>query len=652
MELQTMRPQVLDPARLKKNDLWQLLDDATGGIWLVDLVRNEVFWSPRLARTFGLDLAGERDVPDIIEMTHPDDRRRHQDTVDASLLTRTNYEIEVRMRDRGGQSVWLQANGLWLGGEGKQPTRMIGFVRDVTDKVLARLALRRSEVRFRSFFDQAPAAVFIKDRHSRHVYGNSVAAEYAGVDLEDFMDSTAFDLFTPDVARALDAVDQKVIRDGKTVNWTGPIRVPGGGARQVLDVKFPVEDVESGERLVGGFGIDVTELHEMKQQLTVAQRLESLGLLAAGVAHDFNNLLFSISGEAELAMAEATEAGREHLKSILTATSHAADLCRQLLEVGGQARTAPRAVDVAQLLRESGELLELSAQSRCRLEIEAPPGGGLIRADQAQLRQVLVNLVVNAAQASEPGDRVELGCFDTSLRWLDESVDRSLYSWLPADATDGICIYVEDHGQGIERAELERIFEPYFTGHERGHGLGLATVLGTVKSHRGALRVQSEPGVGTRFECYFPAFDGAPEETAEAASNAQPGHGMAKAMVIDDDESITRITAAMLRNAGVDAECFTNSVEALDALRRRHAEFDIVLTDVSMPDAGGLDVLRTVRELDATVPVILASGFGDNRIDLEGDARAWFLQKPWSGGDLEGLLAEIGAVRNGNRDSE
>ncbi len=643
-ELRKLRPAILDPASMEKHQLWQLLDSAASGVWLMRADLGELFWSRKLAQTFGYDLDRDSDLPDLIEMTHPDDRARHQETVDRSMQSGKDYEIEVRMLDRAGKTLWLHAHGLWLRDGNGSPSTLLGFVRDVSDRAQAQLELRRSEARFRSFFDQAPAAVFIKDRDSRHLYGNRVAAEYAGASLERFLGATAFDLFTPAVAEALVAADRSVLQEGRPVSWTGDVQVPNGDVRQIWDVKFPLEDIPTGERLVGGFGVDVTELHEMKQRLAAAQRLESLGLLASGVAHDFNNLLFGISGNAELALDHADAESREQLKSILTATEHAASLCRQLLAVGGKVSPAPDAVNACRVMKESRELFELTLQSHCRLRLKVPDELSLFRADEAQLRQILVNLLLNAKEASERNSEIEIGCFDADLTELHAADDPGLHSWLPADASEGVCIYVEDSGSGIEPELLGRIFEPYFTGSERGHGLGLAAVLGIVKGNAGALRVRSEPGRGTRFECYFPAA-GKPASERQA-DEPQPAaqYAIGKAMVIDDHHLIVKITVAMLKRVGIETEAFTNSLEAVAALKERHREFDLVVSDVSMPDLGGQDVLKEVRRLDPALPVVFASGYAGQAVDFKDDY-TWFVQKPWTIEDLERVLGEIGARR-------
>ncbi|MEM1090681.1 MAG: PAS domain S-box protein [Pseudomonadota bacterium] len=641
----------LDPSQLGKDHLWQLLDQATAGMWVMQAETGEVWWSQGLWNTFGFDPATETEPPDIFSLTHPDDRERHQSAVGESVATHADYQIEVRMKDRSGDYRWLNAHGLWIETE-EMGITMLGFVHDITERIQARQARQRSEALFRAFFDQAPAGVFIKDHESRHLYGNAMAAEIAGTTLDRFVGTTPSDLFTREAADYLETVDQKVLREGKPVSWTGPVQTASGEKRFIWDVKFPVEDVTTGERCVGGFGVDVTELHETKQKLEVAQRLESLGLLASGIAHDFNNLLFSIAGKAELAMNAGQTERQEHLQAVLAATDHAATLCKQLLTLGGKAHSTSDAVDVKALLVDSMNLFELTLQNQCQLETDLADETGMVRADAGQLQQVLVNLILNACQASAKDSVITLACRRTPLSDYRDESDPRLHSWLPEDSETGMCIAVEDRGHGIEPALLARIFEPYFSQQKRGHGLGLATVIGIVKSCSGAIRVNSQPGKGTRFECCFPLLTDAPKASGTASSEQDQPHSIRTALVIDDDELVANLTLAMLTRAGVKTESYTDSTEAVDILRERHQEFDLVISDISMPGMAGGDVLQVVRELNKNLPLILSSGDTSKLMNVGADPKTWLLAKPWSAANLNSLLAEISEAARSARPRE
>ncbi len=423
----------------------------------------------------------------------------------------------------------------------------------------------------------------------------------------------------------------------------GPVTVPGESKpRYVWDTKFPI-DAADGGRLLGGIGIDVTALHETQKQLAVAQRLESIGLMAGGVAHDFNNLLFAIAGNAEIAMQQVPAEHRANIESILAATEHASALCRQLLALGGRRETEAGSIDVGRLVNESIELLEMTLQAEHPLEVQADFSSAHVRVDSAQLRQALVNLVLNAKQASEPGTPITIGCEAVALSDITQGSGREVHSWLPEEASRGICVFVRDTGRGIDADLLERIFDPYYTHEELGHGLGLATVLGIVKAARGAIRVESTPNAGSSFEIYLPLVEEAAAargDTVQMPAIEDQPPGLNRIMVIDDHAEIVAIVVAWLERLGVEVTPYTSSLLAVDVLRDRHAEFDAVLTDISMPGIGRIGVLEAIREQDPRKPVILASGFNDSAFQVEDDPYTWFLQKPYTLAELQRVLEE------------
>ncbi|MEM6810663.1 MAG: PAS domain S-box protein [Pseudomonadota bacterium] len=643
MELKQLKPTILQSSQVGHDDLWNLLERAADGVWLWKIADQELFWSQKLADLLGYTAETLSEAPNLIEMTHPEDRERHQAVVEASAAEGGRYGIEVRLVRSDGEVVWISAWAIWHKNPGEPPHSMLGIVRDITERVDTKQRLEASESRFRAFFDQVPAAVFIKDEDSRHLYGNRLAAMYAGTDLQTFLGATTAELVDAKTADALMTADREVMQRDEKVTWVGSVQVPGEHSeRHVWDTKFPIQGSD-GKRLLGGIGIDVTALHETQKQLAVAQRLESMGLMASGVAHDFNNLLFAIAGNAELALLHVEPEQRAVIESILSATEHASELCRQLLTVGGKGDPEAEFINVGDVVIESTELMQMTLQSENPLKLEVGCVGCDVMTDAAQFRQVLVNLILNAKQASESGSTITLGVENLDLDTLEGTAGPEMHSWLPPDAGAGICVFVRDEGKGMSREQIERIFDPYYSDNELGHGLGLATVLGIVKAAHGAVRVQSTPGEGTRFEVFLQRVgipDGAAFASASPAVVEDPSPGIQRIMVIDDHAEIVAIVVAWLERLGLEVMSYTSSALAVDVLRKQHAEFDAVITDISMPDIGGIGVLEAVRELDAEKPVVLASGFNDSAFKVEDDPRVWFLQKPYSLAELQRVLEE------------
>lgn len=638
-----LKPTILDPAILHHDDLWHLLDSASSGVWFWDLESETLHWSRAFAALLGYDPEQADALPNLIEMTHPDDRTRHESVFREALRTSGHYAIEIRLLRADGSSIWVSERAVLQVRPGRPPHSVLGIVRDITDRIDTKQQLEDSESRFRAFFDQVPAAVFLKDEDSRHLYGNALAATYAGTDLETFLGATTADLVDAKTAEALMSADREVLRRGEKVTWVGPVQVPGEkGLRHVWDTKFPIQGAD-GSRLLGGIGIDVTALHETHKQLAIAQRLESMGLMAGGVAHDFNNLLFAIAGNAELALQRVAPEHHAEIESILSATEHASELCRQLLTVGGKGDPEAKWTNVGDVVIESARLIQTTLQSENPLKLEVGCVGCDVMTDAAQFRQMLVNLILNAKQASEPGATIVVGVENVDLDTLTDVAGPEMHSWLPASAGAGICVYVRDEGKGMSREQIERIFDPYYSARELGHGLGLATVLGIVKAAHGAVRVHSSPGEGTRFEVFLKRVGvpgGAAVSSEGPAVVEDTAPTIRRIMVIDDHAEIVAIVVAWLERLGLEVSSYTSSALAVDVLRQRHAEFDAVITDISMPDIGGIGVLEAVRELDADKPVVLASGFNDSAFKVEDDPRVWFLQKPYSLAELQRVLEE------------
>ena len=211
MELEKLTPKLLDTASIEQADLLTLLESATNGLWLWLLERKELFWSQGLANTLGYDLGNDRDIPDVVEMTHPEDQQRHRRAIEASLDDGQPYYVEVRFSRKDGSVLWLAASGMWHRHPDGTPHTMVGFVRDISARIAAAGQLAASEARFRSFFDQVPAAVYIKDTEWRHLYGNEMAATIAGTDLDRFIGAKTTDLFDPDTAERLIRADREAI---------------------------------------------------------------------------------------------------------------------------------------------------------------------------------------------------------------------------------------------------------------------------------------------------------------------------------------------------------------------------------------------------------------------------------------------------------
>jgi len=367
-------------------------------------------------------------------------------------------------------------------------------------------------------------------------------------------------------------------------------------------------------------------------------------LLAGGIAHDFNNLLTGIIGNASLAASEISpdQPLRMRLREIVRAGERAAFLTRQMLAYAGKGRFIIEKIDLGDLIREISTLVQTSVPKSVELKMDLAPNLPLIAADPAQIQQVIMNLVINGAEAI--GDRIA-GKVEvrTSVRAMNAR-DIAGFSALE-DAAPGAYVQIEvrDTGSGMDEATLARIFDPFFTTKFTGRGLGLAAVQGIVKGHGGAIRVCSALGEGTSFLILLPTAlrKAAAAMPPEARAVSIPQGSVA--LVIDDEETIRNLVTSVLLHAGMKVLAAANGKEGVEMFREHNAGISVVILDLLMPVMGGEAAFPLLREINPKVPVILSSGFDE----IEATRRfselkpAGFLQKPYT---VERLVESVAAT--------
>jgi len=380
--------------------------------------------------------------------------------------------------------------------------------------------------------------------------------------------------------------------------------------------------------------------HELEARLREARRFESLGLLAAGIAHDFNNLLVSVLGNAELLLLTPglAEAFREPLSLIKRAGRHASDLTRQLLVFAGRGQLNRAAVKLPMIVAENLELLRTRLPTGVQLQAQIAADMPQIEADRGQLNQVVMNLVTNAIEALDgPG---AIAVHTHAERHDAESLATFQYNSAAAPG-DFVVLKVEDSGRGIPTAVLSRIFDPFFSTKFAGRGLGLASVLGIVQSHRGALRVQTELTVGTSFEVAFPLADRLTTADSERAGPVGVDwKGSGSVLLIDDDDAVRDVVAQMLSWLGFDVTAASGGEIGIELYRERKAPFKFVVLDWIMPGFSGERVLKALRELEPELPVILISGYSIQDLATY-DRRVACLQKPMTFAQLREVVSQV-----------
>lgn len=341
--------------------------------------------------------------------------------------------------------------------------------------------------------------------------------------------------------------------------------------------------------------------------------MEAIGTVAGGIAHEFNNILGIIIGNTELAMdrIEKLSPVRLNLEQIKKAGLRASDVVRHLLNFSRKTEQIKKTTDIRLLVKESMKLLRSSIPKSIDIQLNQPDSMPAIKADPTQIHQVLINLCTNAAHSMED----EGGILKIDLTEIElDHVTRTQFQEI--DPGRYIQLAISDTGHGIDPKIIANIFDPYFTTKEigKGTGMGLAVVLGIVKNHNGAINVYSEPGKGSIFKVLFPVADGNAVQT-EPVLQKLPG-GNETILFVDDEEGLTQIGCNLLEQLGYSVESKTDPQEALRLYQSDPSLFDLIITDMTMPNLQGDQLIKEVLKINPRMPVILCTGFS-NRIDSE-----------------------------------
>ncbi len=375
------------------------------------------------------------------------------------------------------------------------------------------------------------------------------------------------------------------------------------------------------------------ERREIEEQMQQTQKLESLGVLAGGIAHDFNNLLVGILGNADLALADAPPGSllRETLESIVTSSERAAELCRQMLAYSGRGRFVVVPVSLNDMVKEMGQLLTVTVSKRVTLVFEPEPALPLVQADATQIRQIVMNLITNASEAI--GDREGTIRMSTgTLVWSGVDAGVHVLGGELRESQSYAYVRVSDNGSGMDNATLQRIFDPFFTTKFTGRGLGLAAVLGIVRGHRGAIRVESTPGIGTTFTVYLPALsDDTPAPAAAQDNSVTSARGQGVVLVVDDEETVLGIAKLMLERQGFEVLTAIDGEAALRIFKANTDKIVLAIVDLTMPRMGGGELIHALHEIRPDLRVVLSSGYNEQEAIAQshGEKMAGFIQKPY-----------------------
>lgn len=581
------------------------------------------------------DLIGKR----YLDLVHPEDRTVSAERVKKSM--NGDWIVpprEHRMMTMDGQVVNVESTGVPIRYQGR--IQHFGMFRDITDRKKAEEALQASEEIFNAFMEYCPVYVFFKDENIRSIRLSRNYEQMLGRPFEEILAKSMNELFPEELAKDMIADDRSVISGGK------PIKVVENfNGRTYETTKFPI--LQPGRpSMLAGFTIDITDRMEsdkqrekLESQLRQAQKMEAIGTLAGGIAHDFNNILSVIIGNAEiLELGDLSFNGKSEVAQILSASKRARQLVRQILAFSRQAQQQKMLMNLKPVVKETIDFLRASIPSTIKLEFYIKPDVEAVMADPTQMQQVLMNLCTNAAHAMEKNGGILTIELDTAIIAEEEvRIDPEL------EPGEYVRLAVSDTGHGIEPMLLQRIFDPYFTTKEpgKGTGLGLSVVHGIVKSMGGGIKVHSEVGKGTVFQILIPKAEGAVEKDVGLVKKMP--FGTESILIVDDEMHLLETYQRMLGMLGYKAECRTSPVEALEAIRANPKKYDLVITDMTMPQMTGYVLAKRLMEIRGDLPVILCTGFSDQI--TEEKARSVgiysFLLKPVLFHDLATTLRKV-----------
>lgn len=514
----------------------------------------------------------------------------------------------------------------------------VGHLVDTFNRMLEQISersreLEKSEQRFRSLVDQAVDAFFLHDLEGNIIDVNKRACDILGYSREELLSMT--------VENIDHEADNEAYRNKywSEIKANAPVSYEGTHVRKDGSM-FPVEIREGlmelgDKKVILALARDMTERlqaeHErnrLENQLQQAQKMESIGTLAAGIAHDFNNILSPIYGYVELAQmkVEKDSVVMNYLKEVQSAAHRAGDLVKQILTFSRQDTEKYSPVEVHVIIKEALKLLRATIPTTIEIKQQIEQHCGYVLANPTQIHQVLMNLCTNAYHAMRETGGV-LGVSLTRIRITPEVAIQSI-NLKPGNY---LLLEVSDTGTGMDQQILARIFEPYFTTkvHGEGTGMGLSVVHGIIKSHGGAISAYSEPGRGSNFKVYLPVIEEIANETDIVPEDAI-ATGTEKILLVDDEKSVINVESEMLRSLGYQVVAYLTPHDALEEFIQHPDEYDLVITDMTMPKMTGDKFAMEIMAIRPHIPVIMCTGFSEliNKEEAEQKGIRKFVTKP------------------------
>lgn len=551
---------------------------------------------------------------------------------------------EVLMKSAAGRTFKAAiTHSITAAEEGRLISRSIVY--DLTLEQKMREALRNSEDRFQRLFEEAPIGICMLNAEGIISDANQTLSMMLHVPLDAINSKPLLHYIHPDQHKRVEDWLQRLARGQKAESF---IQVPLKGRHEVVTQLY-ARQFSGSDRFVLHF-IDLTEQKILEKQFTQSQKMQAVGQLAGGIAHDFNNLLTAMIGFCDLLLLrhKPGDPSFADIMQIKQNANRAANLVRQLLAFSRQQTLQPRVLDLADVLTELSHLLRRLIGSNINLRMEHGSDLGLIKADQGQMEQVLINLVVNARDAMPQGGKLLIRTDNFNTRTSHKLNSEEI---LPPG--EWVTIAIEDTGTGIDAETLPHIFEPFFSTKDvgAGTGLGLATVHGIIHQTGGYIALDTAVGKGTTFTIYLPRhIETAADQRIEIAEERPVMNdltGSSKILLVEDEDAVRIFSARALSNKGYQVFDAPSAAVALHLLEEKKIEPEVLITDVMMPEMDGTMLAKIVREKYPYIKIIFISGYAEDRFKEHLGTNVYFLPKPFTLKQLATKVKEVIESKNG-----
>lgn len=587
------------------------------GITTFDLHAKYIYVSPSVQDTLGYkpnDLIGKS----FFDFVHPNDRIKllpilkkyislkvkNLFTAKVAIISET---IEYRFKNKHGKWHYLQSNINVVG------ENLISVSRDITKSKSIEKKLKQSESDFRQLFDNSSDAIYIQDVNGKFIDVNQGVVNMYDYPKEYFIGKNPGFLSAPgrnDMDKVLGFV--KDAFDGK------PQQFDFWGIRKNGEIFPKIVRVKSGfymgQKVIITFATDITERYNSEkekntliEQLQQAQKMEAIGTLAGGIAHDFNNILSAIMGYTELTLKNSDNATKvkKYTKNVMKASVRAKDMVKQILAFSRKNKFSLTEVFISGIIDETIRFLKSSLPATIEIKSDIEKNLNPVLANPTQINQILMNLCTNSAHAMKKKGGI------LSISLINIIVTNN--NDIGLEPGEYQLLKVEDCGIGIEAEVLNKIFDPYFTTKNvgEGTGLGLAVVYGIIKGYGGNINVKSEVGKGTIVEVYFPVLKEIKEPNETIVEKMSVESGNERILFVDDEPYIAEMSNDLLKDSGYNVKTVTNSIDALKIFKSEPDKYDLLITDMTMPNMTGLDLSEEMHRLRPNLPIIICTGFSE-----------------------------------------